>query len=118
MDPKPRRAVPSCPYHPLKAIPIFSFLQRRIFDGPNVIWRNKIRLLSEQKGQGNQTGYLVLGGSGCGLSMTLDALIEVFAFALGGRGCGFSITLEPGDPADPDLEFLPETMMIDLSLPD
>lgn len=52
--------------------------------------------------------------------MTLEAfeLIELFTFALGGSGCGLSMALDPGDPTNPDFEFLPETMMIDLSPPD
>lgn len=52
--------------------------------------------------------------------MTLEAL-ELnagFTFVLGGSGCGLSVTLDPGDPTKPDFEFLPETMMIDLSPPD
>jgi hypothetical protein len=44
-------------------------------------------------------------------------LLEGLSFVLGGSGCGLSITLDPGDATEPDLEFLPETMMIDLSLP-
>jgi hypothetical protein len=77
--------------------------------------------------------YLVFGGSGCGLSITLEAfeLIEVFTVVLGGSGCGLSITFEPGllnfdagllnfDPGllnelrEPGCEFFPETIIIDL----
>jgi hypothetical protein len=84
--------------------------------------------------------YRAFGGSGCGLSMTLEA----FELAFGGSGCGFSMTLEPfeaafggngcglsitldrglftltavslnfGRDSEPGWVFFPETMMIDL----
>lgn len=52
--------------------------------------------------------------------MTLEALelIAGFTFVFGGSGCGLSMTFDPGDWTKPDFEFLPETMMIDLSPPD
>ena len=52
--------------------------------------------------------------------MTFEALEPVagFTLVLGGSGCGLSMTLDPGDRTKPDFEFLPETMMIDLSPPD
>ncbi len=52
--------------------------------------------------------------------MTLEPFdwIELFTLVLGGSGCGLSVTLDPGDTTDPDFAFLPPTMMIDLSLPD
>jgi hypothetical protein len=65
--------------------------------------------------------------------MTLEAfeLIEVFTVVLGGSGCGLSITFEPGLPSfdagllnsdpgllnelrEPGCEFFPETIIIDL----
>ena len=53
------------------------------------------------------------------MSITLEAfeLIEGLTFVLGGSGCGLSMTLDPGE-TNPDLPVLPETMMIDLAPPD
>jgi hypothetical protein len=94
-------------------------------------WKNDSAFLAEQKAQQSKNicqSYLALGGSGCGLSITLEAfeLIEVFTAVLGGSGCGLSITFEPGLPnldtgllnfdsgREAGCEFFPETRMIDL----
>jgi hypothetical protein len=59
------------------------------------------------------------GGSGCGFSITFEPfeLTELFTAVRGGSGCGLIVTLDPGWAISPDFEFLPETIMIDLSFP-
>ena len=51
------------------------------------------------------------------MSVTFEALepVAVFTLDLGGSGCGLSMTLDPEDRTKPGFEFLPETMIIDLS---
>ncbi|MGY4280901.1 hypothetical protein ACVWXO_000121 [Bradyrhizobium sp. LM2.7] len=42
-------------------------------------------------------------------------MIDVSTLCLGGSGCGLGVTLDPRDAVQPALDCFPETMMIDFS---